>query len=447
MVPGSAILAALIVLYSAMALLLRRWFLSMPLVFVAIGFLLGPGGVGILPLALHTNGVKELTEITLALLLFADASTLSLRRVSEDAPIPTRLLTIGLPLTMFLGAALALGLMPTEGLALAALLGAILAPTDAALGLPIFHNPLVPVRIRRALNVESGLNDGIATPFVSLFLAYAVATEDHFPRGWLASALSQIALGLLVAVVVGVTGGWLLTQTARRGWTSGGSEQIAILGLALAAYLGSLSIHGNGFIAAFVGGIVFGAVTRDQFAKPTEFTETFGIFLSLLVWVIFGALLVPSALLHTTDWRPIVYAVLSLTVVRMLPVALSLVGTHLRPDTIALMGWFGPRGLASVVFTLLIVEQAGEGSQAIYTLLTFVVWTILLSVFAHGLSAQPLSSWYARRLSRAGSKPVELADLPELRRRHALLVGPSSAASATTRVSAIDSAAETTREC
>ena len=194
MMPGLAILSMLIVLYGAVALRLGRWSISMPMVFVAVGFLLGPGGTGILHVSPQTEVVKALTEITLGLLLFADASTLNLRQVRADAHLPLRLLSIGLPLTLGLGTVLAWGLLPAEGLAFAALLGAILAPTDAALGLPIFTNKAVPVRIRRALDVESGLNDGIATPFVTLFLAVAVATEEHARGGWLATALLQIVI-------------------------------------------------------------------------------------------------------------------------------------------------------------------------------------------------------------------------------------------------------------
>jgi NhaP-type Na+/H+ or K+/H+ antiporter len=291
------------------------------------------------------------------------------------------------------------------------LLGAILAPTDAALGLPIFNNPKVPVRIRRALNIESGLNDGIATPFVLLFLAYA--------------ALIEIALAVVAGVAIGAFGGWLLTQTTRRGWTSGGAEQLGILRLALAAYYGSVVIGGNGFIAAFVGGMVFRAVSRNRFIEPTEFTETFGTFLSLLVWGIFGALLVSAVLSNMTDWRPILYAILSLTFVRMAPVALALRGVGLRRDTVSLMGWFGPRGLASVVFTLLALERFQEASRPADTLIAAATWTILLSVVAHGLSATPLSAWYARRLAAAKEPLVELAGLSELRERRSALTGPT----------------------
>ncbi len=424
MIQGLAIFAIFIVLYAALAQWLGRWSITGPMVFVAVGFALGPGGTGIFHSSPHAEGVKELTEITLALLLFADASTLNLRQVQADAKVPVRLLFIALPLIILMGALVAMGLLPSEDLAMAALLGAILAPTDAALGLPIFNNPKVPVRIRRALNVESGLNDGIATPFVTLFIAFVVATESQTQTqsDWLIQALLDMGLGVLAGTVVSLAGGWLLRQAVGRGWTSATSVQIAILGLALVAYFGSLAIGGNGFIAAFVGGIVFWAATRNQFHEPTEFTENVATFLSVLVWGIFGAILVPAAFYFTTDWRPIVYAILSLTVVRMLPVALCLIGLRLRPDTVALMGWFGPRGLASVVFTLMAYVTFEEAGGPVDTLVAVATWTILLSVVAHGLSAKPLSAWYARRL-KASTDPqlAELIEMSELRPRGNIL--------------------------
>ena len=242
-----------------------------------------------------------------------------------------------------------------------------MAPTDAALGLPIFNNPNVPERIRRALNVESGLNDGIATPFVVLFIALAI--DEFEPQShWLVNAVEQIGLAVISGALVGLAGGWLLRQADRRKWTNNLSEQIAILGLSLAAYFTSLAVGGNGFIAAFVAGLVFGASTRERFAEPTELTENSGSFFSLIVWTLFGSILVPIALARTTDLRPIVYALLSLTLIRMLSVAIGLKGARLRRDTILLMGWFGPRGLASVVFTLLAFLSFAEAQRASDTL-------------------------------------------------------------------------------
>jgi NhaP-type Na+/H+ or K+/H+ antiporter len=424
MAPGLAALAAAVVLYGAVALRLGRWSISMPMVFVAVGYLLGPGGIRLLVLSPKAEAVRGLTELTLALVLFADASTLHLRQVREDARLPLRLVTIGLLLTIGLGAVVALGLLPGEGLALAALLGAMLAPTDAALGLPIYNDARVPVRIRRALNVESGLNDGIAAPFVALFLSFAAASEGQGPRHWLVVALAEIGIGVVVGTLAGALGGQLLKLTARNGWSSAGSQQLAILGVGLIAYLGAIALQGNGFIAAFIGGLVFGAATHPQFIAPTEFTETVGTLLSLLVWVLFGAVLLPVGLRSTADWRPIAYAILSLTLVRMLPVALALRGLHLRADTIAVMGWFGPRGLASVVFTLLAFDQLQRAGQPIHFVVSVATWTIAASVLAHGLSAQPVSAWYARRLNAAGGEPVELVDVPEVPERHTILGGP-----------------------
>ncbi len=361
-------------------------------------------------------------------MLFADASTLSFRQVRDDAVLPLRLLSIGIVLTISLGTVTALGLLPGEGLAFAALLGAILAPTDAALGLPIFNNPAVPVRIRRALNVESGLNDGIATPFVTLFIAFAAATEANtHGGGWLPTALQEIGIAVAVGISAGAIGGWLLNQATDRRWTNGGALQIGVLGLSLAAYFGSIALHGNGFIAAFIGGIAFGALVKHQAVELTESTESLGTFLSILVWGIFGALFLPLAFQATASWRPILYAVLSLTVIRMAPVALALRGVGFRRDTVALMGWFGPRGLASVVFTLMAFLEFERAGRPIDTLAAVATWTILLSVFAHGLSAGPLSAWYARRLASAGQPLAETAAVSELPGRRKLLGGQPQA--------------------
>ena len=418
---GIALFFVVIVLYGALAGRLSRWWITAPMVFVAAGYLLGPGGLGWLNIAPDVEGIRHLTEITLAILLFADASTLDFWKIEEDANLPLRLLTIGLVLTIGLGALLAVFVLRGEGLAFAALIGAILAPTDAALGLSIFNNQRVPARVRRALNVESGLNDGIATPFVTLFVALAVSETTGEGGHWLATAASEIALALLAGAVIGFVGGWLLLQARRRKLNGGASEQIAVLALALVAYFGSLAIHGNGFIAAFVAGIVFHLASANQMVESAEVSENFGTFLSVLVWGIFGAVMLPIAFQFTTDWRPILYAILSLTVIRMAPVAVALHGAGLRKDTIAMMGWFGPRGLASVVFTLLAFVEFSDIGRPVDTLMAVTCWTILFSLVAHGVSAAPLSAWYANRLAQATPPPAELAAVDEPRRRRGLL--------------------------
>ena len=414
---GLTTLAVVVVAYTLVASKLDRWWITGPMVFAGAGAILGPGGLDVLPLSLTSESVLIITELTLALLLFSDASTVRLRDVEGDAGLPRRLLFIGLPLTVIVGALLAYLMFPEIGWAAAALIATILAPTDVALGLSVVTNKAVPVRIRRALNVESGLNDGLATPLVTLFIAIVVAEEDLADTAWGLESLKQIGLAIVAAVVVGYLGGKLLAFANERRWTSEVFDQIAILALALLAYQGSVTIGGNGFIAAFAGGILFGAATRQRLAEPVQFAERIGLSGSFLVWSIFGALFVGSLLTHDFSVQPILYAILSLTVIRMVPVAIALIGTHLRTTTLAFMGWFGPRGLASVVFTLLALEELEPGDSS-GLLLQTVTWTILLSVILHGISASPLAARYGASIAKAGDIPEKApAGEPHIRLR------------------------------
>ena len=414
---GLTVLAVLVVAYTLVASKLDRWWITGPMVFVAAGAILGPAGWNVLPVSVTNEVVLTVTELTLALLLFSDASTVRLGDVEGDASLPTRLLFVGLPLTILGGAAVAYIMFPEVGWGAAALIAAILAPTDTALGMAVVTNKAVPVRIRRALNVESGLNDGIATPFVTLFIAVVAAEEDTADSAWGLEALSQIGLALVAAGVVGYVGGKLLALAKHRAWTSDVSEQIAILALALLAYEGAVAIGGNGFVAAFAGGILFGAATRRRLEQPVRFTETVGLSATFLVWSLFGALFVGELLTHELSAQPIIYAVLSLTVIRIVPVAIALIGTHLRPVTVAFMGWFGPRGLASVVFTLIALEEF-EHADGGAMLLQTATWTILLSVVLHGISASPLANSYGAWIAQAGTIPEkELTSEPRLRVR------------------------------
>ena len=412
---GIAVFLGLVVVYGAVSVWLGRFSITMPIIFVAVGALMGPHNL------VEHQDVELLTEMTLALLLFADASTLSFRQVRDDARLPGRLLIIGLPLIIALGGLVAYGLFPGEGLGFALLLAAILAPTDAALGLPILNNPRVPVRVRRALNVESGLNDGIVSPFVALFTAMALAQGTGQAGRWFASALSEIGLGVGVGVAAGLLGGWLYAAALRRGWTATTGEQIGNLALALCAFWAAKTLGGNGFVAAFLGGLLFGHATRERLHVATEFTETTGTLLSLFVWAVFGANLVPP-LLQPFNPLTLLYALLSLTVIRMIPVAISLLRARLRLDTAFIMGWFGPRGLASAVFLLMAYESFHEAGRGSVLLADTAAWTILLSVVLHGISAVPLANWYARRLETADPASPELVALPELgiRRRDPL---------------------------
>lgn len=410
----SAVLALLVLAWAVTSDLLARLNITGPLVFAIFGYALGNPDWGPLSVDVEAPSVHRIAELSLALLLFSDAARVNLSRLKADARLPGRLLAVGLPLSVILGSLFAAWFFADFTWALAGFVGATLAPTDAALSAQVINDRRIPMRLRRALNVESGLNDGIATPFVTLFLAFAISTQEHAAQNWLLTALGAVTLGVASGALIGAAGAWLLTQAHNRDWTSDAMKRLAILAVGLTAYFGAVLLQGNGFIAAFVAGITFGYVSHGRFAEPTAFTETLSELLSLLVWTIFGALILSAAFTFTTDWRPILYAVLSLTLIRMLPVALSLLGMRFRADTVAIIGWFGPRGLASVVFTLLAFEELTAAGKSIDTLVAVATWTILLSVFAHGLSARPLASWYARRLKAADTLQGELTELSEL---------------------------------
>jgi NhaP-type Na+/H+ or K+/H+ antiporter len=384
-----SVAAVCVLVWGLISARLERWEVTAPIAFVAMGLLVTHGPLALVHLQLHSSTVRAVAEMALALVLFADASRVNARRLAADTAIPARLLGIGLPLAIGAGAAVAASLFSSSGLWVAAAIGAIVAPTDAALGASIMSDERVPSRVRRILNVESGLNDGIATPFVNLFLAGALASEV-LSGGGIASAAVDLVGGAALGAGVGALGALGMTLARRRGWSAPGFGQLAILGLAVFAYGIALVAGTNGFVAAFVGGLAFGTVVGAP-EEDLDFTEEAGTLLSLLVWFSFGAvMLVPG--LQAAGWADLVFAVLALTLVRMVPVALALTGSGLDRVTVAFIGWFGPRGLASVVFGLIAVDSLAPSDARV--VLGAVVVTIALSVLAHGISASPLGRRY-----------------------------------------------------
>jgi NhaP-type Na+/H+ or K+/H+ antiporter len=393
---------------------LERFDVTAPIVFVLGGLLLTHGPLTVLHVAPSNELIKALAEFTLALVLFSDASRVGLHELRADSGLYVRLLGVALPLTIGLGTLLALALVGTgTSIWLALLVGAALAPTDAALGAGMMANPVVPARIRRLINVESGLNDGIATPFVSVALAGAAA-GGHIAGHGPAKALTELAVGILIGVVAGGAGGLLVNAARQRGWAAEGFAGSAVLGLAVCAYATAVAVHGNGFIAAFIGGLAFGTTGGRRGEPLVPFVEETGALVSLLVWLAFGAVaLVPA--MEIVTWPMVLYAILSLTVVRMVPVAVALVGARLGWATVALVAWFGPRGLASVVFALLALEELG--GPAAGRAVAVIAITVVLSVVAHGATAEPLAVRYARWLAdhAAGRAGAQVSDVPDRR--------------------------------
>ncbi|WP_425956544.1 cation:proton antiporter [Xylanimonas sp. McL0601] len=422
---GLTLLGLVAIAYALVASRLERWSVGGPLVMTAAGLVLGPAGLAVLQLPASSEPVKLATEVTLAMLLFADASTIGLRRLTHHAGLPLRLLAVGLPLTIVLGTVVAHGMLDGSTWAAAALVATILAPTDAALSLPVVSNPKVPPIVRTTLNVESGLNDGIATPVVTVLIA-VVASEESATAGWLGDAGKAIAVAVAVAAVVGAGGALLALRARRDRWTTPLSDELAVLLLALVSYSGAVALGGNGFVSSFVAGLVFGAVTRHRVSRAVEYTETTGLFMSYAVWALFGAALAGPLLEDGWHASALAYALVSLTVIRMVPVAIALLGARTRVTTTLFIGWFGPRGLASVVFLILAAHELHIGAQgATGVLAETVVWTILLSVVLHGLTAAPLSAWFGRRSGTehttergvAGADGQAAATAPVRRRR------------------------------
>ena len=407
-----AIIAALVFVWGTLSARLERFDMTAPIVFTAAGLLLTHGPLAALGIHPSAELVKVLAEATLALVLFSDASRVGLHHLRSDLGLCLRLLGIGLPLTIGLGTLLALALPGGVGIWAALLIGAALAPTDAALGAGMMVNVAVPARIRRLINVESGLNDGIATPVVSVAIAGA-ATAEQVTHTGPGAAAAELALGLVIGALVGGVGGWLIKVARSRGWVAEGFAGAAVLGLAVCCYATSVALHGNGFIAAFVGGLGF-AAAGGQAARLVPFVEETGTVVSLLVWLLFGVIAVVPAFEDLT-WQVAAYAVLSLTVIRMLPVAIALAGSGLGWATTAFVGWFGPRGLASVVFGLLALEDLDASASK--PVVAVIAFTVLLSVIAHGLTAEPLAEHFGPRLSgaadSAGAPP--LTPVPERR--------------------------------
>jgi len=397
-----ALLGVFVFLYSITSGGLERTPFNGAILFTVFGLALGPLGMDLLKFEVEAEGLRTLAELTLALVLFTDAANANLGVLKKSFHIPQRLLLIGLPLTIIIG--FGAGVLVFGGLTLIeiAILATMLAPTDAALGKAVVTDESVPVDIREGLNVESGLNDGICVPILFVFLAFATGSNAEGGASMLALKLvtQQIGIGIAVGGGVTILGVWLLGRFYDRGWVSETWRQLPVVTLAVVCFAVAQLLGGSGFIAAFVGGLLFGGIAKRLKHTLLLAAEGTGDTLALLTWVLFGSAIVGQAVTHFS-WEIILYAVLSLTVARMLPVFLVLAGMNLRPDEKLFMGWFGPRGLASIVFAVIVLNAQLPGGGII---VTTAVCTIILSIIGHGLSAHPFVAALAARNQRLAEK-------------------------------------------
>jgi NhaP-type Na+/H+ or K+/H+ antiporter len=391
---GLVAIALLVLLYAAVSKRLQGTVVTPAIVFVAGGMLVSSEGLGWLDPTIQSELVRLVAEATLTLVLFSDASRIDLPALRREYALPLRLLAIGLPLTIVAGALAGVGVLGELVLIEAIALAVVLAPTDAALGQVVVTDRRVPSRVRQGLNVESGLNDGICVPLLLIVIAIAEAEEGVIGNGEAVRlVLEEIGYGALGGVIAGAAAAAVVRLGVGRGlvdrlWLQTVPVAGAALAYGLAAWLG-----GSGFIAAFVGGALFGGLRRDVGGEVTEFLEEGGNVLGAVTFILFGAvMLVP--VLDELSVEIVLYALLSLTVVRMVPVAVALLGTGARRPTVAFVGWFGPRGLASIVFAVILVDEAELAGETL--LLNTIFVTIALSVLLHGLTASPLAARYAR---------------------------------------------------
>lgn len=398
MYQNAAILAAFLLIYSAVSGRVERSWLSGPIVFTAAGLLLGPYGLGVVRLNLSAGGLRTLAELTLAMVLFTDAANADFDVVRRSIGIPERLLLIGLPLTIVLGYLVAMVVLPGIAPLEMALLAAMLAPTDAALGKPVVTNPSVPPVSREALNLESGLNDGICVPIVVVLLGFAVETQIE--HATMIHAIRVVVEELGIGALVGLMLTWLtavmLRFAQRLGWISEHWAEIPIVALAAACFAAAQTAGGSGFIACFVGGLLLSGLRQRHEEELLRGAIATGEALALLTWIAFGVGALGQIIGRLT-WSTLLYALLSLTVIRMAPVLLCLAGTGLRVADKLFIAWFGPRGLATIVFGVIVLNEKLPGND---TIIAVAGATVLLSIITHGVTANPLVKAMAGRLPK-----------------------------------------------
>jgi len=408
----SAVAGVLLFGFSLISRRIDGTMLTAPMLFAAAGFIGSADYLGVISINVEHGAIHVIAELTLVLVLFSDAARINFRNLRRSHNFPVRMLIAGLPLSMLLGTGLAIWLFPHFKVWEAALLAALLAPTDAALGQVVVSAKTIPLRIRQTINIESGLNDGIALPVVlALATLSSAIMENRGVESWLTFAAMQLIFGPLVGLAVGHVGAKLLDVASAQRWASIPFEGIATLSLALLAFILAELVNGNGFISAFVAGAAFGHALKVRSEFLFEFMEGEGQLLMLLTFLAFGSALLPEGL-DNFEWVHLLYALLSLTVIRMLPISLSLLGSGIKLPTHLFLGWFGPRGLASILFLLLIFEQ--QTIQHQNEIFSVTVLTVALSIFFHGLTAAPFARMYSRYVHQRveAKEHVDVTDMP-----------------------------------
>ncbi|NBQ42941.1 MAG: hypothetical protein EBU23_10670 [Mycobacteriaceae bacterium] len=379
------VLLVLVFGYALVSGLVGRWYVAPALVFVLLGMALGPFGLDLLHAGPGTEGYTVLAQLALTVILFVQASALDLRQVLRRGEISFRLI-IGIPLTIALNTLVALLLLPVLSVWEAVCLAAIVAPTEAAIIHALLTDRRIPERVRHALSVESGLYDGFALAALLAALALASEHNDADPQKWAWFGFRVEAVSILVGIGIGLAGGLLVHLSRRRSWLDDTWAQLAALAIALICFEVGESVHASGFVAAFTAGLAFAHVSRVRGASPigTQVCGAAAQLLELMVFAMFGAFAVIDGWRQST-WQVVVFAVVALFAVRIITVLVALTGTSLPFPERLFIGWFGPRGIGTVVLGLVVVNAGAiERAEEIGTI---VVVTVTLSLLLHSLSA------------------------------------------------------------
>ena len=390
------IIALIVLLYGFFSRILEDYNISGPMLFTLFGFLLSPLALNITSISINDDIVKTIAEIALIIILFSDSSTINIRKFKDKWKIPTRLLLIGLPLTIISSTYFGTFILTDESLIHILLMSLILAPTDAALGKAVVVDKSVPLNIRSAINIESGLNDGIVFPMlITVVLLITGGQELGNSNEWIFYLFKQISLGIILGAFSGYMGAKLLTISLKNSWIRESYRNLSPISLAILSYYFATYFGGNGFISVFVSGVFFGSFSRIIDTKTEAFLEDSGEIFVLISFLVFGLTFIPATVEYI-DVSVIIYAVCSLTIFRMLPVAISLIGLGLSTSTKLFIGWFGPRGIASILYVMIVAHKITDinGHEKLYAIITL---TIVLSIILHGLSAKPLVRLYSNR--------------------------------------------------
>ena len=389
------VLGALLMTGALVAGLARRSFLSLAAVFVLAGFALGQGGLEVLDFDPRSGFVHDLAVIALIVILFRDGLEVEAEMLQKAWHLPFRKLALAMPIT---GALVALAAHWVVGLGWleACLLGALLSPTDPVLSSSVVTNPRVPRLVRHSLNLESGLNDGLALPAVLAFTAALGSDEDFV---WWRFVLQDVTLGFAFGVVLA----WIASKLMPRGRQLTDSipahaQSLYALGLAFAIYGVAVGLRpaGNGFIAVFTGAITLGILRPDLRTSFEHRAEDIVEIVKLGIFVVFGSLLTVDGLL-TDGWAAVAVVAFTLLLARPVAIWIALAGTAIDTATKGFMAWFGPKGVATMTFSLFVLGAAVPGGERIFNLAALCVF---VSVLVHGLTDTPGTEWLIRREAR-----------------------------------------------